>query len=104
MITEFNALATQKIPRGGQQRLCESQVIQSQLAQAEARLRSARAFLLTSFREIWEAGDDDNELTPEQNALIRLGNNLGDPPGSRGGQHALPRRRCYRDLLRRLHR
>ena len=72
MITEFTALATQKVARGARQRLCENQVIQSQLAQAEARLRSARAFLLTSFHEIWEAIDDDSELTPAQNALIRL--------------------------------
>ena len=72
MITDFTELATQKVPRGAGQRLCENQVIQSQLAQAEARLRSARAFLLSVFAETWEAVDETGELSLEQNAMIRL--------------------------------
>lgn len=72
MLAEFTALATEKVPRGARQRLCENQVVQSQLAQAEARLRSARAFLLSSFVEVWEAVGEGGELTVEQNALIRL--------------------------------
>ena len=72
MIAEFTELATEKVPRGARQRLCENQVIQSQLAQAEARQRSARAFLLDSFGEIWQAVGDRNELSVEQNALVRL--------------------------------
>jgi len=38
MITDFTELATEKVPRGARQRLCENQVIQLQRAQAEARL------------------------------------------------------------------
>jgi len=72
MITDFTELATQKVPHGAGQRLCENQVIQSQLAQAEARLRSARAFLLSVFAETWEAVDETGELSLEQNAMIRL--------------------------------
>jgi alkylation response protein AidB-like acyl-CoA dehydrogenase len=72
MITDFTALATEKTPRGARQRLCENQVIQSQLAQAEARVRSARAFLLSSFAEIWEAVGETGELSLEQNTMIRL--------------------------------
>lgn len=72
MVAEFVALATEKVPRGARQRLCENQVIQSQLAQAEARLRSARAFLIDCFGETWDAVGDAAELTVEQNALIRL--------------------------------
>ena len=55
MISDFTELATEKTPRGARQRLCENQVIQSQRAQAEARLGSARAFLLSGLAEIWEA-------------------------------------------------
>ena len=42
MITDFTELATEKVPRGARQRLCENQVIKLQRAQAEARLGSAR--------------------------------------------------------------
>jgi alkylation response protein AidB-like acyl-CoA dehydrogenase len=72
MIGDFTALATEKVPRGASQRLCENQVIQSQLAQAEARLRSARAFLLSGFAEIWDEVGVTGELTLEQNTIIRL--------------------------------
>jgi len=72
MITDFTELATEKTPRGAHHRLCENQVIQSQLAQAEARVRSARAFLLSSFAEIWDAVGETGELTLEQNTMIRL--------------------------------
>ena len=72
MITDFTELATEKVPRGARQRLCENQVIQSQRAQAEARLGSARAYLLSSLAEIWEAVGETGELSLEQNTMIRL--------------------------------
>jgi alkylation response protein AidB-like acyl-CoA dehydrogenase len=72
MIVDFTELATEKVPRGARQRLCENQVIQSQLAQAEARLGSARAFLLSGLTEIWEAVGETGELSLEQNTKIRL--------------------------------
>jgi alkylation response protein AidB-like acyl-CoA dehydrogenase len=72
MVADFTELATEKVPRGARQRLCENQVIQSQQAQAEARLGSARAYLLSSLTEIWEAVGDTGELSLEQNTAIRL--------------------------------
>ena len=72
MITDFTVLATEKVPRGARQRLCENQVIQSQRAQAEARLGSARAYLLSGLAEIWEAVGQTGELSLEQNTMIRL--------------------------------
>jgi len=72
MVADFTELGKEKTPRGVRQRLCENQVIQSQLAQAEARLRSARAFLVSSFAEIWEVVGETGELTLEQNTMIRL--------------------------------
>ncbi len=72
MIADFTELATQKTPRGGRQRLCENQVIQSQLAQAEARLGSARAYLLSGLAEIWEAVGETGILDLKQNTMIRL--------------------------------
>ena len=72
MITDFTELAAEKVPRGARQRLCENQVIQSQRAQAEARLGSARAYLLSGLAEIWEAVGATGELSLEQNTKIRL--------------------------------
>jgi indole-3-acetate monooxygenase len=72
MVADFTELATEKVPRGARQRLCENQVIQSQRAQAEARLGSARAFLLSGLAEIWEAVGETGELSLEQNTTIRL--------------------------------
>jgi alkylation response protein AidB-like acyl-CoA dehydrogenase len=72
MVTDFTELAKQKTPGGARQLLCENQVIQSQLAQAEARLGSARAFLLSGLAEIWQAVGETGELSLEQNTLIRL--------------------------------
>jgi indole-3-acetate monooxygenase len=72
MIADFTELATAKVPRGARQLLCENQVIQSQQAQAEARLGSARAFLLTGLAEIWEMVGQTAELSLEQNTKIRL--------------------------------
>lgn len=72
MLADFTELAIEKTPRGARQRLCENQVIQSQVAQAEARLRSARAFLLTTLAEIWEAVGETGALSLEHNTMIRL--------------------------------
>jgi alkylation response protein AidB-like acyl-CoA dehydrogenase len=72
MVADFTELATKKVPHGAHQRLCENQVIQSQRAQAEARLRSARAFLLSSLAEIWEAVGETGALSLEHNTMIRL--------------------------------
>jgi alkylation response protein AidB-like acyl-CoA dehydrogenase len=72
MIADFTELATEKVPRGARQRLCENQVIQSQQAQAEARLGSARAYLLAGLAEIWEAVGKSGALSLEQNTMIRL--------------------------------
>jgi hypothetical protein len=72
MVTDFTELPTEKTPRGMRQRLCENQVIQMQRAQAEARLGSARAYLLSGLTEIWEAVGETGKLSLEQNATIRL--------------------------------
>ena len=72
MVSDFTELATEKTPRGARQRLCENQVIQSQRAHAEARLGSARTYLLRGLAEIWEALGETGELSLEQNTMIRL--------------------------------
>ena len=68
----FVELAADKTPRGATATMRHNNVVQSQVAQASARLRSARAFLLTSLGEIWDAVGDTGEMTLDQNATIRL--------------------------------
>jgi alkylation response protein AidB-like acyl-CoA dehydrogenase len=72
MLDAFRGLATEKTPRGFKRPLAESAVIQSQVAQAEAQLRSARTFLLSSLDEIWRAVGSSGVLTLDQRVLIRL--------------------------------
>ena len=51
----FTALAADKVPRGQRNALRDNAVVQSELAQAEAGARAARAWLLQSVDEIWQA-------------------------------------------------
>ena len=69
---DFVALAGEKTARGARATLRHNHVVQSQVAQASARLRAARAFLIMSLQEIWEAVGDTGEPTLDQNATIRL--------------------------------
>lgn len=72
MLDAFVDLAREKTPRGLTRPLRESPVVQSQVAQAEARLRSARVFLVASLDEIWRAVGRSGRLTLDQRVLIRL--------------------------------
>jgi len=68
----FVALAQDKTPRGMSLTLRENAVVQSQVAQGEAALRSARLFLTTSLGEIWSAVGRSGYLTLDQRITIRL--------------------------------
>jgi alkylation response protein AidB-like acyl-CoA dehydrogenase len=72
LLDAFVALARDKIPRGLAQPLRESPVTQSQLARAEARFGAARAFLLASLEEIWQAVGRTGTLSLDQRVRIRL--------------------------------
>jgi alkylation response protein AidB-like acyl-CoA dehydrogenase len=68
----FFELARDKIPRGAKRTLRDNNVVQSQTAQSEARLRAARAFLLGSLRQIWRDVARSSRLTLDHNTTIRL--------------------------------
>jgi alkylation response protein AidB-like acyl-CoA dehydrogenase len=59
-------------PRGAGRTRGDSQVIQSQVAQNEARLRSARMFLLGSVNEIWNEVQKTGVLTLDNLLTIRM--------------------------------
>ena len=66
------ALARDKIPRGAKRTLRDNNVVQSQVAQAEARLGAARAFLLSALDDITAEVASSGELTLDQRMTIRL--------------------------------
>jgi alkylation response protein AidB-like acyl-CoA dehydrogenase len=68
----FVELARDKIPRGAKRTLRDNNVVQSQLAQSEARLKAARAFLLGSLEEIWRDVARSRRLTLDHTTTIRL--------------------------------
>jgi len=74
MLDSFVDLAKAKVPHQQTDKLRDSAVVQSLTAQAEAKLRSARAYLLRTLEEIEaavEAGKQ-HSLTLEQRMQIRL--------------------------------
>ena len=72
MLDDFLALARDKTPRGFSRTLRESAVTQSRVAQAEAQLGAARAYLLTTLQEIWAAVGRTGALGLDQRVRIRL--------------------------------
>ena len=59
-------------PRGASRTRGESHVMQSAVAQNEARLRSARLFLLGSVSEIWAEAQTAGALTQDQLVTLRM--------------------------------
>jgi alkylation response protein AidB-like acyl-CoA dehydrogenase len=69
----FVEVARNKVPRGMQGVLRDNAVVQSGAAQAEARMRAARAFLLQSTRQIWDdVGRPAGVLTLDHRMTLRL--------------------------------
>ncbi|MGB9649928.1 MAG: acyl-CoA dehydrogenase family protein [Stellaceae bacterium] len=68
----FIELARDKVPFRGKATLRDNNVVQSKVAQAEARLRSARAFLYGSLEEITGEVERSGHITLDQRMVIRL--------------------------------
>ena len=71
-IDALMALASEKTPTGSRRRLSERAVVQMQVAQAEAQLRAARAFLFETIDEVWASVGRGEELSLDQRTLLRL--------------------------------
>ena len=72
MFDSFKLLVSTKTPRLEQQKLNENPVIQSEVAQSQARLNSARVYLLSELEEIWDSVCNNKELAVEDRIRIRL--------------------------------
>jgi indole-3-acetate monooxygenase len=71
-IRDFLDLPANKTSRGATRPMRENNVVQSQLAQSEARVRSSRAFLHEVLNEVWRMVERTGEQTQENRNLIRL--------------------------------
>jgi alkylation response protein AidB-like acyl-CoA dehydrogenase len=72
MLNSFIALARKKTPAGMSLALCDNPVIQSRVATAEARLASARAWLLQILREMWADCAATGKQSFEHRIQLRL--------------------------------
>lgn len=72
MIDAFLELPATKVSRGAAKPMRENNVVQSQLAQSEAKWHSARAFLHNTLDEIYDHVVLHGEMTERQAAMMRL--------------------------------
>ena len=68
----FIEIARDKVPRGAKGTLRENNVTQSQIAQCEARLKSARAYLRNVIAEMWEEAQQTGKISAEHHPQLRL--------------------------------
>ena len=109
-IDHFVDLAAQKFRRGSGKPLREKVSVQLAVAEAEARLRSARAFVFDAVGEVWSATEAGRESTPSQRALVHLACSTActasieaveivhGAAGSAANFTASPLERCLRDV------
>jgi alkylation response protein AidB-like acyl-CoA dehydrogenase len=72
LIDAFLALPSSKVSRGAGRPMRENNVVQSQLAQSEARWHAARAFLHKTLDDVYEHVGQHGAMTQQQAAMIRL--------------------------------
>ena len=73
----FFELAGSKTPRAMQALLRDQSMVQVQVGQAEAAVRSGRAFLMETVRDLWSTVAANGTLTLDQRATLRLATTHG---------------------------
>jgi alkylation response protein AidB-like acyl-CoA dehydrogenase len=71
-IDDLLELSGAKMPTGSSRSLAERPVTQTRIAQAEATLLSARAFLYEAIAVAWETAERGDEVSIEERAALRL--------------------------------
>jgi alkylation response protein AidB-like acyl-CoA dehydrogenase len=109
-IEELVDLAGGKTPAGSKRRLADRAVVQMQVAQAEAAVRSARAFLFEAIGRSWQRSRDSGAVAPADRAELRLAATHATESCARavdlmytaGGGTSIyavsPLQRCFRDI------
>ena len=72
VLDAFMALAQDKTPRLHKSRLADNDLVHYETAQAVARIRSARAFVLSEVEDIWAATQNAGRLAIDDRIRIRL--------------------------------
>jgi len=72
LLDSFVALTQEKTPRGYKSKLRENAATQTEVAEAEARLRSARMYVLGTLAEVWAEVERTDRMSMEQRMAIRL--------------------------------
>ena len=72
VLDAFIELARDKIPRGAKVTMRNNNVIQSQVAQVEARLSSARRYVIGVLEESWDHISQNTAMSLDENATLRL--------------------------------
>lgn len=72
MLDHFVELARDKIPRGARNTMRNNNVVQSEAARAEARLASARRYLIGTLEDATEAVAERGHITLDERMTIRL--------------------------------
>ena len=68
----FIQTARDKVPRGSKRKLKENNLIQFQVGHCEAKLRSARMFVVGTFEGVWKQAAEADGLGAEQHLAMRL--------------------------------
>jgi alkylation response protein AidB-like acyl-CoA dehydrogenase len=68
----FIEIARDKVPRGAKGTLRENNVIQSQVSQAEAKLKSSRAYLRGVIAEMWDEAQSAGKISADHHPQLRL--------------------------------
>ncbi len=109
-IDELVELAGGKTPISSRRRVCDRGVVQLQIAEAEAAERSARAFLVSTVAETYEAAQRNGEIGVKPRALLRLAachtvnaskravDLMYDAGGGSSIYKSSPLQRCFRDV------
>lgn len=72
MLDAAIALAREKTPRAAKHSLRDNHLVQFQIGEAEARLRSARGYVEATAEEVWQAVVASGELTVPQRIDLRM--------------------------------
>jgi alkylation response protein AidB-like acyl-CoA dehydrogenase len=72
LLDAFVALALEKTPRGYKHALRLSAVTQTEIGEAEAKLRAARMYLRGTLGEVWRSVERTNALSIDERMAIRL--------------------------------
>lgn len=72
MLDDSTRIASQKTPGGSKRAMRDNNVIQANIGRSEAAWRSARSYLHTTARDLWQVVGENSVLTPDQKIEIRL--------------------------------